>query len=168
MSPPVPLGYAESGDGAEPEKDRTQKKVTRTPEEACAEERHHAEQNKVARFSVHSRPRMEASAHPTHARMGIVIRVEGIPMLAIRITGNRKRIRVSQPNPFAFFGQWLAFLDNHLCDLCLGLHSLPYSSPMSTTWSSGRAAGAFFILRRRRPPGTTPPVRKDRSCVALR
>jgi hypothetical protein len=55
MSPPVPLGYAESGDCAEPEKDRTQKKVTRTPEEACAEERQDAEQNKVARFSVHSR-----------------------------------------------------------------------------------------------------------------
>jgi hypothetical protein len=48
MSPPVPLGYAESGDCAEPEKDRTQKKVTRTPEEACAEERQDAEQNKVA------------------------------------------------------------------------------------------------------------------------
>jgi hypothetical protein len=150
MSPPVPLGYAESGDGAEPEKDRTQKKVTRTPEEACAEERHHAEQNKVARFSVHSRPRMEASAHPTHARMGIVIRVEGIPMLAIRITGNRKRITSVNQTHSHFLDNGLHFLDNHLCDLCLGLHSLPYSSPMSTTWSPGRAAGAFFILRRQR------------------
>jgi hypothetical protein len=34
MSPPVRLGYAESGDCTEPEKDQTQKKVTRTPEEA--------------------------------------------------------------------------------------------------------------------------------------
>jgi hypothetical protein len=56
MSPPVPLGYAESGDGAEPEKDRTQKKVTRTPEEPCAEERQDAEQNKVARLASILRP----------------------------------------------------------------------------------------------------------------
>jgi hypothetical protein len=151
MSPPVPLGYAESGDCAEPEKDRTQKKVTRTPEEACGEERQDAEQNKVARFSVHSWARMEALAHPNpRARMGIVIRVEGIPMLAIRITGNRKRITSVNQTHSHFLDNGLHFLDNHLCDLCLGLHSLPYSSPMSTTWSPGRAAGAFFILRRQR------------------
>jgi hypothetical protein len=65
MSAPVPLGYAESGDCSEREKDPTQNKMTRDPGDACAEERQDAEQNKVARFSVHSRPRMEASAHPT-------------------------------------------------------------------------------------------------------
>jgi hypothetical protein len=54
MSAPVPLGDAESGDCTEREKDQTQKNVTRTPEEACAKERQDAEQNKVARFSVHS------------------------------------------------------------------------------------------------------------------
>jgi hypothetical protein len=67
-SAPVPLGYAESGDYTEREKDPTQNKVIRTPEEACAEERQGGEQNKVARFSVHSRPRMEASAHPSPRR----------------------------------------------------------------------------------------------------
>jgi len=59
MSAPVPLGYAESGDCTEREKDPTKNKMTRDPGDACAEERQDAEQNKVARFGVHSRPRME-------------------------------------------------------------------------------------------------------------
>jgi hypothetical protein len=49
MSAPVPLGYAESGDAAEREKDQTQNKVTPTPGEACAEERQRGEQSKVSR-----------------------------------------------------------------------------------------------------------------------
>jgi hypothetical protein len=64
MLAPVPLGDAESGDCTKHEKDQTQKKVTRTPEEACAEERQDAEHSKVARFSVHSRPRMTQLCFP--------------------------------------------------------------------------------------------------------
>ena len=54
MSAPVPLGYAESGDAAEREKDPTQNKMTRDPGDACAEERQGGEQSKVSRrLGVH-------------------------------------------------------------------------------------------------------------------
>src|SRR5438128_9257911 len=53
MSAPVPLGYAESGDGTEREKDPTQNKMIRDPGDACAEERQGSEQSKVARLGVH-------------------------------------------------------------------------------------------------------------------
>jgi hypothetical protein len=75
-------------------------------------------------------------------------------MLAIRITGNRKRITSVNQTHSHFLDNGLHFLDNHLRDLCLGLHSLPYSSPMSTTWSPSRAAEAFlyFVGGGRRGP----------------
>jgi hypothetical protein len=53
MLVPVPFGYAESGDCTKRGKDRTQNKISQTPEKACAQERQDAEQDKVARFSVH-------------------------------------------------------------------------------------------------------------------
>ena len=65
MSAPVPLSYAEKGNCTERKKDRSQNNVTPTPGEACAEERQGSEQSKVARLGVHSRPWMEASAHPS-------------------------------------------------------------------------------------------------------
>jgi hypothetical protein len=65
MSAPVPLSYAEKGNCTERKKDRSQNNVTPTPGEACAEERQGGEQSKVARLGVHSRPWMEASAHPS-------------------------------------------------------------------------------------------------------
>ena len=55
MSAPVPLHYAENGDRTERKKDQTQAKVAPTPDEAGEEQRNRAEQNKVARFSVHFR-----------------------------------------------------------------------------------------------------------------
>jgi hypothetical protein len=59
MSAPVPLGYADSGDCTEREKDRTQNKVIENQGDACAEERQSGEQSKVARFGVHSPSRLE-------------------------------------------------------------------------------------------------------------
>ena len=95
MSAPVPLGYAEKGNCTEREKDPAQNKITQDPGDACEEERQAGEQKKVTRFIVHSRPLGRILAH---ARMGIFIRVDGIPvqrrilrMLAIRITGNQLR-----------------------------------------------------------------------------
>src|SRR5262245_1962495 len=73
MSAPVPLGYLDSGDYTEREKDRTQNKIIREPGEACAEERQGAEQNKGERLGVHIRSRLERgsdqAAPPAWARV---------------------------------------------------------------------------------------------------
>jgi hypothetical protein len=68
MSALLVQGYPNSGDSPERKKDRTQNKVIGKKGDACAEERQGAEQSKVARFGVHSRPRMEALAHPGPTR----------------------------------------------------------------------------------------------------
>jgi hypothetical protein len=58
---PLPLvqGYLDGSDSPEHEKDQSQNKVIRTPEEACVEERQDGEQSKVARLGVHSPSRLE-------------------------------------------------------------------------------------------------------------
>jgi hypothetical protein len=63
MSAPVPLGYAESGGCTERQKTATHNEMIQDPSDACAEQRQAAEQNKVARFSVHFRSRLERGSN---------------------------------------------------------------------------------------------------------
>ena len=55
----MPLGYAESGDCTEREKDPPQNNMIGNRGDACEEERQADEQKKVARLGVNSRSRLE-------------------------------------------------------------------------------------------------------------
>src|SRR5215471_1657865 len=86
MSAPVPLGYAESGDCTESDKDPTQNKITRDPGDACAEQRQEGEQSKFERLGVHSRSRLEGAA----TRLPLLARVDGLePAMKYLAVGRR-------------------------------------------------------------------------------
>jgi hypothetical protein len=70
MSAPVLLGYADSGDCTERNKDPTQNKITRDPGDGCAEERQAHKQSKVARLGIHSASDLKGAATrlPLHLR----------------------------------------------------------------------------------------------------
>jgi hypothetical protein len=97
MSEPVPLGYAESGNYTEREKDPTQNKMIRDPGDACAEERQGGEQSKVPRLGVHSRSRLERGSD----QAAPCARVDGLEPLIRAPAAERQAIFLVATEPRA-------------------------------------------------------------------